>query len=73
MVNFVIWKQAMDKALVAKNKFGFVDGSLPKPLVGDPNLRYWVRCNNMVLSWLLNSVSREIANGVLFLNTASVV
>jgi hypothetical protein len=71
--NFVTWKRSMDMALVAKNKFGFVDGSLPKPPVGDPNLRSWVRCNNMVLSWLLNSVSREIANSVLFLNTASAV
>jgi hypothetical protein len=71
--NFVTWKRSMDMALVAKNKFGFVDGSLPKPPVGDPNLRSWVRCNNMVLSWLLNSISREIANNVLFLNIVAAV
>jgi hypothetical protein len=71
--NFVTWKRSMDMVLVAKNKFGFVDGSLPKPPVGDPNLCSWVCYNNMVLSWLLYSISREIANSVLFLNTASTV
>ncbi|KAJ6881076.1 hypothetical protein NC651_027806 [Populus alba x Populus x berolinensis] len=31
----------------------------------------WTRCNNMVLSWLLNSVSTEIANNIIYIDDAS--
>jgi hypothetical protein len=69
--NYLTWKRFMMLALMAKNKFSFVDGTLPKPSSTDPTLHAWVRCNNMVLSWILNSVSKEIANSVIFLNTAA--
>ena len=58
--NFVTWRRSMMMALVAKNKFGFVDGSIVKPPAGDPSLHGWVRCNNMLLSWMLNSVSKDV-------------
>lgn len=61
----------MVMALMAKKKFSFVDGSLPKPSSTNPTLHAWVRCNNMVLSWILNSISKEIANSVIFINTAA--
>ena len=61
----------MMMALVAKNKFGFVDGSIVKPLVGDPSLHGWVRCNNMLLSQMLNSVSKDIANNIIFIDNAA--
>jgi hypothetical protein len=51
----------MMMALVAKNKFEFVDGSIMKPPAVDPSLHGWVRCNNMLLSWMLNFVSKDIA------------
>jgi hypothetical protein len=61
----------MMMALVAKNKFGFVDGSIVKPSAGDPSLHGWVQCNNMLLSWMLNSVSKDIANNIIFIDNAA--
>ena len=50
----------MKKALVAKNKFGFVNGSitLSSPLIKNPAaVNAWIRYNNMVGSWLMKAVS----------------
>nr|AAD25646.1 putative retroelement pol polyprotein [Arabidopsis thaliana] len=65
------WSVAMRISLDAKNKLGFVDGSLPRPLESDPNFRLWSRCNSMVKSWLLNSVSPQIYRSILRLNDAT--
>ncbi|KAJ0495203.1 putative RNA-directed DNA polymerase [Helianthus annuus] len=58
--NYRVWSSAMKLALEAKNKFGFVDGKC-KRNTDDPVLSsQWDRCNSVVLSWLLNSVSEEL-------------
>jgi len=64
----------MIMAITAKNKLGFLDGSLSK-LLDDSGSEScaWVRCNTMVSSWILNSVSKEIASSVIYIeNTADV-
>ncbi|XP_073138143.1 uncharacterized protein [Henckelia pumila] len=57
--------------LTAKNKFVFVDGSLLRPNSDDLLFGAWIRCNSMVISWILNDVSRDIADSLLFITTAS--
>jgi hypothetical protein len=47
----------MQRALGAKNKLRFVDGSLEIPSVLDLNRSAWERCNHLIHSWLINSVS----------------
>ncbi|KAG7543853.1 Reverse transcriptase RNA-dependent DNA polymerase [Arabidopsis thaliana x Arabidopsis arenosa] len=69
--NFSSWKIAMFVALDAKNKFAFVDGSLPRPPEYDPSFRVWSRCNSMVKSWILNSVTKQIYKSILRFNDAS--
>ncbi|KAB5561469.1 hypothetical protein DKX38_006426 [Salix brachista] len=70
--NYNTWKRAMMMALLAKNKLIFVDGTLPKPSnLYDSQGLAWTRCNNMVLSWLINSVSTEIANSIIYIDDAS--
>ncbi|KAE8733468.1 hypothetical protein F3Y22_tig00001120pilonHSYRG00022 [Hibiscus syriacus] len=65
--NFHSWKRSMMLALSAKNKLGFVDGSIQAP---DPSMvnqfNAWARANNLVNSWLLNSVSKDIAASLLY-------
>jgi len=39
-----------------RNKLKFVSGSLPKPHAFDPTFNAWEHCNNLVLSWILNSI-----------------
>ncbi|KAL5582411.1 hypothetical protein UlMin_014853 [Ulmus minor] len=57
-------------ALNAKNKLTFVDGSLSWPTATDLLAGPWSRCNSMVISWILNSVSKEIADSLLYHDSA---
>jgi hypothetical protein len=68
--NYGSWSRAVTMALRAKNKFGFVDGTLPCPTKAD-DISKWRRCNDMVASWILNSVSTEIRPSILYADTAA--
>ncbi|XP_073042328.1 uncharacterized protein [Primulina eburnea] len=68
--NYNTWNRAMFMALTAKNKLGFVDGSFSRPPIDDLLYGSWLRCNSMVISWILNSVNREIADSLLYLSAA---
>ena len=58
--------------LSVKNKLGFVDGSLPKPDMSDISLlNAWIRNNNVVISWILNFVSKDICANVIFSDCAA--
>lgn len=57
-------------ALSVKNKVSFINGSLPCPAASDPNYRAWNRGNNVVISWIFNSVSKEIAASIMYSGTA---
>ena len=65
------WKRSVLIALSAKHKTAFIDGSYEKPYAKSPLLPYWKRCNDMVLSWLLNSMHKNIRDSVLFCEIAS--
>ena len=57
----------MTIALSVKNKLGFIDGSIKKPKGIDLNLlNSWIRNNNIGISWILNSVSKEISASIIF-------
>ncbi|XP_031486348.1 uncharacterized protein LOC116254842 [Nymphaea colorata] len=64
------WSRAMVMALSVKNKIKFIDGSIIEPNKNDPNHRLWVRCNNLVLSWILNSVTKDILVSIIYSTNA---
>ncbi|KAF5477409.1 hypothetical protein F2P56_004049 [Juglans regia] len=69
--NYPTWSRAMRHALRAKNKVGFVMGDIPCPSnPDDPLLEPWERCNDMVASWLQNSISASIKSSVVFFDDA---
>ncbi|XP_039135772.1 uncharacterized protein LOC120273204 [Dioscorea cayenensis subsp. rotundata] len=68
--NHASWSRAMTLALRAKSKFGFVDGSLSKS-TDAVLINNWGRCNDLVSSWILNSISLEIRPSILYPETAS--
>uniref|UniRef100_A0A2N9HI29 Retrotransposon Copia-like N-terminal domain-containing protein n=1 Tax=Fagus sylvatica TaxID=28930 RepID=A0A2N9HI29_FAGSY len=69
--NYHTWSRSMVMALTAKNKVGFVNGLIEQPKDESlPAYNAWVCCNTMVISWLLNSLSKEIASSVIYANTA---
>lgn len=61
----------MTIALSVKNKLDFIDGTINQPPTIDI-VRYksWSCNNNIIISWILNSISKEIAASVIYLKTA---
>ncbi|XP_019248647.1 PREDICTED: uncharacterized protein LOC109227908 [Nicotiana attenuata] len=57
-------------AFLAKNKLGFIDGSCSAPASDSTSFSLWTRCNDMVTSWLLISLSKEIAASVRYSKSA---
>ncbi|CAL9227241.1 unnamed protein product, partial [Arabidopsis halleri] len=68
--DFGSWHQSMIMALNGRNKLCFVDGSLPKPDDGHRDAATWSRVNDVVRSWLINSVSKTIGQSVIYVKTA---
>ncbi|KAK2390516.1 putative mitochondrial protein [Trifolium repens] len=68
--NYQVWARSMRRALGGKNKFEFVDGSIEVPTEFDPNFKAWNRCNNLVHSWILNSMDDSISQSLVFLDNA---
>ncbi|XP_076938462.1 uncharacterized protein LOC143606649 [Bidens hawaiensis] len=62
---FGAWRRAMSIALAAKNKLTFVNGSTVRP-TDLSQIALWNRCNDMVISWILNTLSQEISAIVLY-------
>lgn len=56
-----------------RNKLEFVDVSTVRPSFDSPLARQWQRCNDLVLSWLLNSLSKEVSKSVEYSGFASEV
>ncbi|KAL9995344.1 putative RNA-directed DNA polymerase [Helianthus debilis subsp. tardiflorus] len=66
---FASWKRAMSIALSAKNKLGFVNGDITAGSISS-HQDLWKRCNDMVISWILNSLSKDIGESVIYAQTA---
>nr|GEU56157.1 hypothetical protein [Tanacetum cinerariifolium] len=71
--NYMVWAGAMKLAINTRNKTGFIDGSCVKSAYANSHAlsNQWERCNSIVLSWLLNSVSKDLFLGQIFSNNAS--
>lgn len=69
--NFNEWKRSMSLALSAKNKLGFVLGKFKIPGITSPYYDHYQRCNDMIITWLLNSVSPEICSSLVYIISAT--
>ncbi|XP_048635048.1 uncharacterized protein LOC125608656 [Brassica napus] len=67
---FHSWKRSIRMALNVRNKLGFIDGTIPKPLDSHRDAGSWSRCNDMVTTWIMNSVSKKIAQSLLYMPAA---
>ncbi|KAJ4808040.1 Retroelement pol polyprotein-like [Rhynchospora pubera] len=67
--NYDMWVKAMKNALRAKNKLGFVDGTIVKPKPGGAEARLWDICNPMMVSWLFNSIDPALQPSIAYSET----
>lgn len=59
-MNYLMWSRSVRRALTAKNKLGFISGMMQEP-AGEPEKSAWRRADEMVSSWIINSISKENA------------
>ncbi|XP_019225587.1 PREDICTED: uncharacterized protein LOC109207160 [Nicotiana attenuata] len=64
------WRRGVLKALSVKNKVGFITRKCKKPNVGEASCEQWARCDDMVTSWILNSLSKDLADGFQYVSGA---
>lgn len=69
--NYTTQSRSIRKTLPVKNKLDFVEGLLPQLDESNKNIRSWFRNNNVVISWILNFISKEIASSIIYLSTAA--
>ncbi|KAL0451427.1 UNVERIFIED_CONTAM: Retrovirus-related Pol polyprotein from transposon RE2 [Sesamum latifolium] len=68
--NFLAWQRAVYVSLGTKMKLGFIDGSFPRPTIGSPNFELWRRVDLMIISWLWNSMSKDIVESFMYCATS---
>ncbi|KAM6563406.1 hypothetical protein CsatB_023404 [Cannabis sativa] len=69
--NFQSWRRDFELSVGARNKAVFLKGTLPQPPIDHPLHHHWFRCNQMVMSWILHSVSPDTKSSIMFLDTAA--
>ncbi|XP_057518001.1 uncharacterized protein LOC130798922 [Amaranthus tricolor] len=57
-------KRCMVIALSAKNKLSFINGHIPKPSNDDSCYQPWIRCNDMITTWILFNLDTQIAKSL---------
>ncbi|GJU88477.1 cysteine-rich receptor-like protein kinase 8 [Tanacetum coccineum] len=69
--NYSSWKRSLMIALNAKNKTKIVTGQFLEPSMESELRTIWEINNDMLISWILNTVSEQINNNLNFINSAS--
>ncbi|XP_016512714.1 uncharacterized protein LOC107829760 [Nicotiana tabacum] len=64
------WRRGVLRALSVKNKVGFITEKCKKSGSDNANFDQWARCDDMVTSWILNSLSRDLANSLQYVSDA---
>ncbi|KAL0457922.1 UNVERIFIED_CONTAM: hypothetical protein Slati_0419400 [Sesamum latifolium] len=62
--NYFSWVRSVKFALGTKQKLGFIDGSCQKPTDDQIEIEQWQRTDCMVVSWILNSISKDIVEAL---------
>ncbi|KAH0678489.1 hypothetical protein KY284_019574 [Solanum tuberosum] len=71
--NYAIWSRSMRLGLLGKSKLGFVDGKHPREVFPSSLHDLWEKCNAIVLSWIINSIRKDLLSSVIYASNASKV
>ncbi|WVZ26235.1 hypothetical protein V8G54_004779 [Vigna mungo] len=64
--NYPSWSRTIRMTPISKNQMGFLNGVIAQPVAIDPLRIPWERCNTLIMSWLLNSLSPSIAQSFIY-------
>ena len=68
-LNYQSWSGAMIVSLTAKNKIGFLNGTIAIPDASSIEYISWMKWNMTIFSLIINSISREIASSLMYTNS----
>ncbi|XP_070020500.1 uncharacterized protein [Nicotiana sylvestris] len=71
--NYSIWNRSMRVALLGRNKLGLIDGTCKKEKFSEILWNRWERVNAIVLSWIMNSISKNLLGGIIYASCAQIV
>ncbi|XP_070014416.1 uncharacterized protein LOC142175135 [Nicotiana tabacum] len=71
--NYSVWHRSMRVALLGRNKLGLVDGTCKKENFPLTMWNHWELVNAIVLSWIMNSISKGLLGGIMYASSAQVV
>ncbi|KAK4411842.1 Retrovirus-related Pol polyprotein from transposon TNT 1-94 [Sesamum angolense] len=64
--NWLTWSISVRITFEGKDKSGFIDGSIVKPIEGTAEFKQWEIANSMVRTWILSTMSKDIVNAFLY-------
>ncbi|KAF7801583.1 uncharacterized protein G2W53_040694 [Senna tora] len=67
--NFVSWSLSIKTALEAKEKLGFIDGTIKEP-ADESEHKKWKPVDSMVKAWVRNSIEKNLAETFMFCGTS---
>lgn len=62
--NYDEWAINLRMALSSRKKFGFIDGSIPKPEANSPTLEDWVANNHLLVGWIKQTIETKIRSSI---------
>ena len=68
--NYADWSREMKDFLLAKNRAGFIDGSIKKPTESQEIFKSWQRSDALIKGWLTTAMEKDIRNSVKYAATA---
>ncbi|KAL2253435.1 UNVERIFIED_CONTAM: Retrovirus-related Pol polyprotein from transposon RE1 [Sesamum indicum] len=68
--NYFAWSRAIRRALTAKMKLDFVDGTAVRPPGNTDDFKKWNRIDSMVTTWILNCMSKELAESFMYVSSS---
>ena len=61
--NFELWESAVKTSLRSKNKLGFINGTITKPIEMEgkslAEINAWEMVNSMIQSWIMNELNQS--------------
>jgi len=75
--NYDLWQQVVRTALKAKNKLGFIEGTLKRLELKDRNdpteYNAWEMVNSMICSWIINVIDPKLHMSIAYVEMAAVM